>query len=50
MVVRFLNEDNLDDAELEKNAKIIENGQQGLLDPSSFSAYYEYQFPTSWED
>lgn len=43
----FSNPDNLDEQELIKAAKKIENGQQGLLDPSSFSAYYEYQFPTS---
>ncbi len=43
----FLNPENLEEQELIKAAKKIENGQQGVLDPSSFSNYYEYQFPTS---
>ena len=43
----FLNEDNLDDAELEKNAKIIENGNQNIIDPGKFGAYYDLQFPVS---
>ena len=43
----FLNEDNLDDTELEKNAKIIENGNQNVIDPGKFGAYYDLQFPVS---
>ena len=41
----FSNEDNLDDDELEKNAKIIENGNQNIIDPRKFGTYYDLQFP-----